>query len=267
MRRAVASLALLLLPLGGGGCGRRTTTPSATVSVVDGVTGAAVAGAAVPAAPGQAVTVQAPGYLRRDTLVPRDGVIALWPVTVDEAYVRTIVYSDPGSRNRLLRWPGTSVPVARDLPAEAAPAVQPWISFEPSDVPALTIAVDPADPNWARLAPDSLGFALVEVADSDAHIVSARLVFRSAAALRQPGNLVHEVGHSLGLQHSARLIDLMYPSDARAVTTFSADERTLLTMMYRHRRAGQVAPDDDRGLGQAASGSVRAGATVRILID
>jgi hypothetical protein len=250
MRRAV-SLVWLLVAVG---CGR-STTPSPPASVVDGLTGAPVPGEVVAAGPGQPVTVARPGYLRRDTLVPRDRIITLWPITVDEGYVRTLVYSDAVSGNRLLRWPAASVPVARDLPVEVTPAVQAWVSLVPSDAPALTVAVDPTDPGWARLGPDSVGFALVEVANADGHIVSARLVFKSAADMRQPGNLLHEVGHALGLQHSPRLVDLMFATNARSATTFSADERTLLTMMYKHRRAGQIPPDDDRNLGATAGGT------------
>lgn len=259
MRRAVCGL-LVLLPLGcGGGGGGGTSAPSNPValSVIDGVTGAAVAGAPPSARPGDTVAVERAGYLRRDTIVPRDGVLSLWPATVDEAFVRTLVYGEVGARNRLMRWTGTTVPVARDFPADVVEAVRPWVTLTPSDSPALTIAVDPNDSGWAPLAPQAIGFALTQVVDSDAHIISSRLVFRSEAALRLPGSLLHEVGHGLGLSHSARQADLMFPSTARTTTTFSADERVLLTMMYARRRPGQVAPDNDQALGQAGAGRVR----------
>jgi len=74
---------------------------------------------------------------------------------------------------------------------------------------------------------------------------------------RRPTALAHEFGHALGLGHSARVQDLMFPSTARTTGVFSADERVLLTMMYIHRRPGQVAPDNDQALGQGASGTVR----------
>ena len=91
----------------------------------------------------------------------------------------------------------------------------------------------------------------------DARILSAQLVFKSDRDLRLPGSLAHEVGHALGLQHSTRREDLMFPSTARTSLVFSADERVLLTMMYGHRRPGQMPPDNDQALGQAATGSVR----------
>jgi hypothetical protein len=92
MRRAAALL--LLLPFaacGGGGGG--TTTPTASAALVDGASGGAISGAAGSARPGDSVTVERTGYIRRDTIVPRDNVISLWPSTVNEAYVRTLVYS------------------------------------------------------------------------------------------------------------------------------------------------------------------------------
>ena len=141
MRRAAALL--LLLPFaacGGGGAG---TTPSASAGLVDGVSGAAIAGAAVSARPGDSVTVERTGYIRRDTIVPRDNVISLWPVTVDESFVRTLVYSESALRNRLVRWPGTTITVPRDFPSDISDTLRPWVTLVPSDTPAVTIVIDP----------------------------------------------------------------------------------------------------------------------------
>jgi matrixin len=257
MRRAACTL-LVLATIGSLGCGGRSaTTPSAGVSVVDGVTGSPIAGAAVSARPGETVTVERAGYLRRDTIVARDGVLSLWPITVDETYVRTLVYSDAAVRNRLSRWPGTSVTAPRDFPAEVTELVRPWVTLVPSDTPALTVTVDASNAGFAQFPPDTIGFALRQISDADARILTAQLVFKSQADLRRPGSLSHEVGHALGLQHSPRREDLMFPTTARTTTTFSADERVLLTMMYAHRRPGQVALDNDQALGQAGTGVIR----------
>jgi hypothetical protein len=254
MRRATGLLLLILLAGCGGGGG---TSPSASASLVDGASGAALGGAALSARPGDSVTVERAGYLRRDTIVPRDNVISLWPITVDEAYVRTLVYSETGLRNRLVRWPGTTITVPRDLPAEITQLVQPWVTLVPSDTPAVTIVVDPADPAFAPYPPDVIGVTLSQIADSDAHFIASRIVFKAESDVRRPGALAHEFGHALGLGHSARTQDLMFPSTARTTTTFSSDERVLLTMMYTHRRPGQVAPDNDQALGPGATGIVR----------
>jgi len=255
MRRKIGLL--LLLPLAGCG-GGGSTGPSASVSVVDGATGASVTGAAVGSRPGDTVTVDRTGYLRRDTIVPRDNVIHLWPNTVDETYVRTLVYSESALRNRLVRWPTTTITVPRDLPADVVELVRPWVNLVPSDSPAVTIVVDASNPSFARLPADVIGVTLSQVADSDAHVISAQIVFKTEADVRRPGALAHEIGHVLGIGgHSARTQDLMFPSTARTSLVFSADERVLLTMMYTHRRPGQVAPDNDQALGQGASGIVQ----------
>jgi matrixin len=252
MRRKIGLL--LLLPLAGCG-GSGSTSPSASVSVVDGATGASVTGAAVGARPGDTVTVDRTGYLRRETIVPRDNVIHLWPNTVDETYVRTLVYSEAALRNRLVRWPSTTISVPRDLPADVTELVRPWVTLVPSDTPAVTIVVDPSNPAFASRPPDVVGLTLSQVADSDAHFLSSQILFKSEADRRS--TLAHEFGHVLGLNHSARPQDLMFPTTARTTTVFSADERVLLTMMYAHRRPGQVAPDNDQALGQGASGVVQ----------
>jgi hypothetical protein len=258
MRRAIRLFLLLpLLPLAGCGGGGAAAAPSASVSVVDGVTGAAMTGASVGGRPGDTVTVSQPGYIRRDTIVPRDNVIALWPITVDESFVHTLVYAELALRNRLVRWPGTTITVPRDFPSDIADAVRPWVTLVPSDTPAVTIVVDPANPAFAPYPPDVIGVTLSQVADADAHFLSSQIVFKTEADLRRPGALAHEFGHALGLNHSVRPQDLMFPNTARTTLTFSADERVLLTMMYTHRRPGQVAPDNDQALGQAGTGIVR----------
>ena len=250
-------LLLPLLPLAGCGGGGASTAPSASVSVIDGVTGAATAGASVSGRPGDSVTIERAGYLRRDTIVPRDNVIALWRITVDETFVRTLVYSESALRNRLVRWPGTTITVPRDFPSDIADALRPWVTLVPSDTPAVTIVIDPSNPGFAPFPTDVIGVTLSQVADADAHILSSQIVFKTEADRRLPGSLAHEFGHVLGLSHSPRPQDLMFPTTARTTLTFSADERVLLTMMYAHRRPGQDAPDNDQALRQAGTGVIR----------
>lgn len=260
MRRASFGILVLVLTavsLVGCGGGGGSSAPSGAVSVVDGATGAALSGTTVNARPGDPVTVERAGYLRRDTVVARDGVLSLWPATVDETYVRTLVYSDAPVRNRLSRWPGTTVTVARDFPADIVDLVRPWVTLVPSDSPVLTVTVEPDNPGFAQFAPETIGYAFRQISDADARILSVQIFFKSEFDLRRPGALAHEVGHALGLQHSPRVQDLMFPTTARTSVVFSPDERVLLTLMYTHRRAGQVAPDNDQALGQPSTGVIR----------
>jgi len=258
MRRAIRLVLLLpLIPLAGCGGGGGAAAPSSSVSVVDGVTGSAAAGASVAGRPGDSVTIERAGYLRRDTVVPRDGVVSLWPITVDESYVRTLVYAESALRNRLVRWPGTTITVPRDFPSDITDAVRPWVTLVPSDTPQVTIVIDPSNPAFAPQPPEVIGVTLSQVADADAHFISSQIVFKTEANRRLPGSLAHEFGHALGLNHSVRPQDLMFPNTARTTLTFSADERVLLTMMYAHRRPGQIAPDNDQALGQAGTGVIR----------
>ena len=256
MRRAAALL--LLLPLaacGGGGGGDHTPF------------GLGLArrrrlrrrdrGGRGQRAPGDSVTVERAGYIRRDTIVPRDNVISLWPSTVNEAYVRTLVYSETALRNRLVRWPGTTITVPRDLPAEIAELVRPWVTLVPSDTPAVTIVVDPADPASRRSRRTSSAFTLSQIADSDAHILSSRSSSSRRRTCAGPAPWPTSSATPSASATASAPQDLMFPSTARTTTVFSADERVLLTMMYTHRRPGQVAPDNDQALGQGATGIVR----------
>ena len=255
-RRPSPSL-LVLVPIGpspAAAAGAAAPPPSAAVSVVDGVTGSPIAGVTVAARPGDTATVERAGYLRRDTIVARDGIISLWPVTVDETFVRTLVYSDAVIRNRLSRWPGTSITVPRDFPAEVAEHVRPWVTLVPSDTPALTVTVDPrtrdSPSSLRRRSPSRSGRSPTPTPASCPRSSSSSRKRTCAGRAASPTSSATRSACSTarGTQ------DLMFPTTARATTTFSADERVLLTMMYTHRRPGQVAPDNDQALGQAATG-------------
>ncbi len=117
-------------------------------------------------------------------------------------------------------------------------------------LPGVTWAIDPSNPEI--VSQNALAVTYV-TRQGSGRISAARVVFRDVAiaSSRTPA---HELGHVLGLWHSPRNQDLMATGQRlyQRATYFSADERVLLAMMYAHRRAGQVAPDNDQALGTAA---------------
>jgi Matrixin len=215
------------------------------LQALDGVTGAPLS-ATLPSsvAAGEGVELSVPGYLTRRTLAPSDGRLFLWPTTVDEAYVRAIVYeswSFAGTQ-RLFRWPRRGLGISAVVPAFARAEIESTGAVTLSDAatPDIDVVVDPGDPDVQGF----LGFTRCNTVGFA--ISHCRVVLRSDAVLLS-AVITHELGHCLGLGHSARRIDVMSPAQS-VNTRFTSDERVLITMMYDRRRPGNAPPDDDQSL-------------------
>src|SRR5262249_22777738 len=136
MKRGRAEWAAALLVLAG--CGSAPTSPTVMPAPVasptptpapagfqlrafDGVSGAPIDTTLPSGSPGDGLDLAVAGYLRRRTLAPADGRLFLWPTTVDEAYVRAIVYeswSFAGTQ-RLFRWQRRALGISPIVPGFA----------------------------------------------------------------------------------------------------------------------------------------------------
>jgi hypothetical protein len=291
LRRSLAVLVALsgALALGACGGGGRTatgstpvvTTPPATAppatatsttpTAIDGITGAAVGAAFTPAAPARsaAVQAQAAGYLLRDQVF--DGTpIALWPGTLE--YVDELVYDwefTDGSF-RMVRWEQPFVVTldgdlatdqqvvdkTREVIAEITRVTGVPLTIGPGGP--VVVAIDPSVADQDAVAYADLRFRGATVIGADVRF-ARRQEITGGARSDYRNTLLHEMGHVMGLGHSPSTRDVMTPGagPGTRVAEFQPDEAACLTMMYFHRRAGNLMPDRDPALGTRASGEWR----------
>jgi hypothetical protein len=242
------------------------TTVSDTLIVRDGWTGADVAASANPAAPARnaAVHVEASGYLPRDTVFVGEPIY-LWPSPLE--YLESMVYFEEVG-GRLSRWTASgftvglgtlfSDAVVRTVFEDAAAEVgrTTGLTVAVGSRGDVAMAVAPEDPGFAQY-PDARALTYLELIDNN--IVGTRTVFQSRADItgESPAPLynvvLHELGHVIGLGGSPSPDDIMGDDDrVTQARVFSADERVVLKVMYAYRRPGNVSPDRDPGVADAA---------------
>ena len=270
-------IAFAVLPACGGGGGRSSTgstalptptpTPSvpasSTPSAIDGISGAVVPAAFTPTAPALSATVQAEasGYLLREQ--PFDGrPIALWPGSL--AYVDELVYDwelADGSF-RMVRWERPFVvTLAADLANDPQVVAKlNEVIAEIRRVTGVALAIGSNGPVVVRIDPSVSDMDAVASADLTligANVTRADVRFATRQEITAVGRtdyrntLLHEMGHVMGLGHSPSSRDVMTPGagPGTRVAEYQPDEATCLTMMYFHRRAGNLPPDRDPGAG------------------
>jgi hypothetical protein len=265
------------------------------LTVVSGATGLPVSGAEVAldgrrwttdeagqvsleAAASGGVDVAAEGFLSRQTRLGADR-LTLWPIGPGRGadYVRAIIYRSSaaggsaghGAEQPLQRVAAARVAVVpsrailRDAAAMAAcrhaieeinEATEGHVVFglgaSPFGAAVFGVDVDPSLP-WLAATYKRL---------EGQTIVGGRIALSSLSAARSARFLAHELGHALGLQHSAAPSDLMF-FEARAggATSFTDAERLTIRLLLQ-RRPGNHYPDNDRD--EAAPGGAAAEAVV-----
>ena len=280
-RNVAFPLLLLSLTMGCGGGGSSapsrvpaaaptpasTPTPVAAPVVRDGWTEEGVTATVAPPSPaaGTTVSVQAPGFLVREQRF--DGSpIFLWPS--DENYVRQLVYDWESSDgvNRMLRWPRPfTVTLDGDLADDdAVVAKTEEVVAEITGLTGLPITIGPGGEVLILINPailDEGAIAQTSFGARGAAITDARVEFADrqeisgGAGSDYRNTLLHEMGHVMGLSHSASDRDVMTPAEGPGTKEghYQPDEATCLHMMYVHRQPGNLPPDRDAALGTATS--------------
>jgi hypothetical protein len=242
-------------------------TPVPAPVTRDGWTEEGVAATVDPPSPamGARVTVQAPGFLLREQRF--DGTpFFLWPS--EEAYVRQLVYDWEFSDGtfRMIRWTQPfTVSLDGDLATDpAVVAKTEEVTAHLTQITGLPITIGSGGAvtilvNPAILDEGAIGRTLVT--SRGAAITEATIEFADRQEISggsgsdYRNTLLHEMGHAMGLGHSASNRDVMTPAQGPGTKegVFQPQEATCLHMMYLHRQPGNLPPDRDAALGTMAS--------------
>ena len=235
------------------------------------------------APPGALVDVTDPSVLDRQTTVANGplGTLVLWPRSsasgIDETFTATVVYTRVGALTgtgplgaELLRRLARGVPLVVVVPtpdiladdmahaAHAASvarmnaAARGTVTYalardRPASGTVFVARVGPDDPSCGERV---LAFTRATVRGQE--ITGGEIVYCSRDAPRRAALVVHEMGHTFGLWHSADSRDMMFGALIRShAEEFRPREADVMALMMQ-RRAGNRFPDSDRGVAGAS---------------
>jgi hypothetical protein len=281
----LAAGAVLLSACGGGNAPLASSSTSGlrTVQLVSGDDGSAVGGATVRIGTrtatsdaqgrltldpwdGEAVDIQAAGFLPRETSLGQQARFTLWPVpSYPEEYVRSLLYitaarvSSAGQPlRRVVAASITIVPseallrdaqalsIHRQAAAQATEATGGLVRFQIESSArgevVFTSGIEGGGPEGALTYRNLKGDT----------IVGGRITFSDLRYARDLRFVTHELGHALGLQHSLDGADMMHFScGVGCAEAFSDRERVTIRLLLQ-RPPGNSYPDRDRGLAAAS---------------
>ena len=236
------------------------------------------------AAPGALVDVVAVSALDRQTVVRNGplGTVVLWPRTtaagIDEAFTAAVVYTratllgaGPAGAEPLRRFAPAvarvvAVPAAEILEDErahaahitgverlnaaagGAPTYVLAREAPASGEPVIRVRIGPEDPSCIERV---LAFARVSLRSGE--ITAGEIVYCLPEAARVPRLVVHELGHTIGLQHSEDSRDMMFGTFHPAHAEDFRPREVEVMALVRQRRAGNRFPDSDREVAGASN--------------
>jgi hypothetical protein len=226
--------------------------------------------------PQPALKITAAGFLERNTLIRNtaDVSFTLWPTAnasgLDETLTSTLVYSPStcpavNSGLSLMRRLGTATkrvtvtfgPTLQDASAQATHVLalqrlnqasggtNAYTFVSETTAEDTVVFIADLNPNAATCTagPEPLrastSYTLV-----NGEISGGRLTYCTVDAARNLPLVLHEIGHTYGMNHSPLQSDVMYCTSGRP-SLFSVREQLAMKLM-RQRRSGNRFPDDDR---------------------
>ena len=207
------------------------------------------------------VVVRATGYLLRETSVPADGRVTMWPDRpgMEAHLTRELMYG----HGRLIHSPARLTLVLTDSDPETWSAHEAAASLATAmGTPVVVVRQAPAgatgvvrvsiNPAEAFFVENPQSWAVARMSFMGSTAAGGEIAYRHLTAARAASLVLHEIGHHFGLMHSSR--PGIMNGSALHGQDFSPEEKLLMTL-GRQRRPGTLFPDNDRGLAASGQGA------------